>query len=171
MQNNLTSNSKQIQITPSYNVLKLDFSYILTIKYLFYFIEDDDYTVYMCDIYRDAWKDDKSERWIVGKNMKSPLFCTGNPFWQPKPFQPICNKNWPIRIEFNDGSKYKNGTLKTCTVNLADSKNSSSTQTCMKTVLNGFGEVKKLDWVVYITAGFNSRILWYHDFSEALIKR
>ena len=128
--------------------------------------------MYACDIYRDAWKEDKENKWEVGHDIESPLFCTGNPFWQQKPFQPTCNKNWPIRIQFYDGSKYENGTLKTCFVNMAESKNSSNTKSCLNNVVNGFDtDSKKLDWIVYVTAGFNARILWYHDFSETLIKR
>ena len=133
---------------------------------------DDYYSVYACDIYRDAWRDSKTERWKVARDIKSPLFCTGNPFWQRKPFQPTCNVNWPIRVEFYDGSKYVNGTLKVCTINMVESKYSSSTQDCLSKVVNGFDRnSKKVDWIVYITAGYNARILWYHDFAETLLKR
>ena len=147
----------------------LIFKFILT-------IESDYYSVYACDIYRDAWKDNVTEKWEVGRNIQSPLFCTGNPFWQPKPFEPTCNKDWPIRIEFYDGSKYENGTLKVCFVNMAESKHSQNTQNCLNKVVNGFDSssnetIEKLDWIVYVTAGYNSRILWYHDFAETLINR
>ena len=115
-------------------------------------------------------------KWEVGHDIRNPLFCTGNPFWQPKPVQPTCNKDWPIRIEFYDGSKFENGTLKVCFVNMAESKNSSNTQNCLNNVVNGFdsnenGTSRKVDWIVYLTAGYNARILWYHDFAETLIKR
>ena len=115
-------------------------------------------------------------KWEVGRNIKNPLFCTGDPLWQSKPFQPTCNKDWPIRIEFYDGSKFENGTLKVCFVNMTDSKNSSNTRNCLNKVVNGFdssgnGTSRKVDWIVYLTAGYNARILWYHDFSETLIKR
>ena len=139
-------------------------------------IESDYYSVYACDIYRDAWKENLSEKWVVGTNIQSPLFCTGNPLWQPKPFQPTCNKDWPIRIEFYDGSKHENGTLKVCFVNMAESKYSPNTQSCLDSVVDGFnsssnGTIEKVDWIVYVTAGYNARILWYHDFAEALINR
>jgi hypothetical protein len=134
-------------------------------------IEDDSYSIKVCDFYRDAWKDDKKEKWIVGKDITSPLFCAGNPFWYPAPYEPTCNKDWPIRVEFYDGSKYTNGTLITCTVNMAESKNSSNTRDCLNKAVNGFDKVQKVDWIVYLTAGYNSRILWYHDFAEALINR
>ena len=79
-------------------------------------------------------------------------------------------------MEFYDGSKFENGTLKVCFVNMAESKNSSNTQNCLNNVVNGFdsnenGTSRKVDWIVYLTAGYNARILWYHDFAETLIKR
>ena len=83
----------------------------------------------------------------------------------------MCNKDWPIRVEFYDGSKYENGTLITCFVNMAESKYSSNTRGCLNKVVNGFDEDQKVDWIVYLSAGYNARILWYHDFAEALIKR
>jgi hypothetical protein len=137
----------------------------------FSIIEDDSYTIEVCDIYRDAWKDDTNGKWVVGTDITSPSFCAGNPFWQPEPYKPTCNKNWPIRVEFLDGSKYDNGTLITCFVNMAESKHSSNTKECLNKVVNGFDKVQAVDWIVYLSAGYNSRILWYHDFAAALIKR
>lgn len=133
----------------------------------------EEYTLPICDIYRDAWKDNKEEEWVVGNDIKSGTFCTSSPFWeQPEPFKPICNKDWPIRVLFYDGSKYHNGTKKTCTVNMAESKHSSNTKECIHKAVHGFGEVETpLDWIVYLSGGFNARILWYHDFAEALINR
>ena len=138
--------------------------------------ESDYYSVYACDIYRDAWRENLYKKWVFGRNIQSPLFCTGNPFWQQKPFQPICSKDWPIRIEFYDGSKYEDGSLKVCFVNMAESKYSSNTQNCLNSVVNGFDSsssetIEKLDWIVYVTAGYHARILWYHDFAETLINR
>ena len=139
--------------------------------YIVVFIDDDYNTVYVCDIYRDAWKDDKNEKWIAATNIKSPLFCTNTPFWQPKPFQPTCNESWPIVILFLDGSKYDNGTHKKCTVNMAEPKNSYNTRNCLDKAFNGFDKNETLDWIVYIAAGFHARIQWYNDIAEALIKR
>ena len=89
----------------------------------------------------------------------------------PSPYQPTCDESWPIRVEFNDGSKYTNGSLKTCTINMAESKSSANTRHCLDQAFNGFENGTSPDWIVYITAGYNARILWYHDFSDALIKR
>ena len=123
-------------------------------------------------MYRDAWKDNQHDKWVAATEVKSPLFCTGDPKWEKKPFQPTCNESWPIEIQFYDGSKYNNGTLKTCNVNMAESKTSVNTKNCLDKVVNGFDDTtEKLDWLVYITAGYNARILWYHDFAETLIKR
>ena len=138
------------------------------------YLGDDYYSVYACDIYRDAWLEPgfNEEKWEVGRNIKSPLFCTGNPLWEQKPFQPTCNKRWPIRVQFYDGSKYDNRTLKVCTVNMAESKYSNNTQDCLNKVVNGFDTPsKKVDWIVYITAGYYAQNLWYHDFAETLINR
>ena len=137
------------------------------------YIEDESYMIKVCDFYRDAWKDDTRSKWVVGKEITSPLFCAGNPFWYPRPYEPVCNKNWPIRIEFYDGSKYENGSLVTCFVNMAESKTSTNTKSCLNKVVNGFNEDNEdlVDWIVYLSAGFNSRILWFHDFAETLIKR
>ena len=122
-------------------------------------------------MYRDAWKDDNTEKWIAATKLRSPLFCTGNPFWQGRPFQPTCTETWPIKIQFLDGTKYENGSLKTCIVNMADLKYSDNTKNCLKEAVYGFDTYERLDWLVYITAGYKARMLWYHDFAETLIKR
>ena len=54
---------------------------------------------------------------------------------------------------------------------MAESKHSSNTKQCLNKVVNGFDKVQTVDWIVYLSAGYNSRILWYHDFADALIKR
>ena len=54
---------------------------------------------------------------------------------------------------------------------MAESKHSENTKQCLNKVVNGFDNVKNVDWIVYLSAGYNSRILWYHDFAETLIKR
>ena len=130
-----------------------------------------DYTVYNCDIYQTAWRDDGNETWVIAKNVTRPIFCTGAPITEPSPYQPTCNESWPIRVEFNDGSRYANGSLKTCTINMAESRSSANTRHCLDQAFNGFENGTSPDWIVYITAGYNARILWYHDFSDALIKR
>ena len=56
---------------------------------------------------------------------------------------------------------------------MSESKEGQKTTNCLEKVLNGFdtNKVEKVDWIVYITAGYNARILWYHDFAEVLIQR
>ena len=54
---------------------------------------------------------------------------------------------------------------------MAESKSSANTRNCLDQAFNGFENGTSPDWIVYITAGYNARILWYHDFSDALIKR
>ena len=110
---------------------------------------------------------------MAGENLRAPLFCTGDPVWEQASLAPTCNSDWPIRVQFYDGSKDVNGNLKTCTIDMSESKASQKTTNCLGKVLNGFdsSKVEKLDWIVYITAGYNARILWYHDFAEVLIQR
>ena len=141
------------------------------------FTESKDDSVRVCDFYRDAWKDDKSEDWIAGKHIEAPEFCIGNPFWDGKLLQPHCNASWPTEIIFNDGTKFENGTLKTCSINMAEDKTSDNTRNCLNKVVHGFdfGQENhtsvQLDWIVYVSAGYNARVLWYYDLSEALINR
>lgn len=144
------------------------------------FTDDAYHNIYICDFYRDAWKDVSNPldstihngRWVAANDVKSPLFCTGNPFWEPRPLQPTCNQSWPIEVQFYDGSKYENNTLKTCKVNMAESRYSCNTLACLDKVINGFSSEKEsLDWLVYLSAGYNARILWYHDFAETLLRR
>ena len=54
---------------------------------------------------------------------------------------------------------------------MAQPKNSKNTKSCVDMALNGWDKKEKPDWIVYITSGYNARILWYHDFSKALITR
>ena len=131
---------------------------------------DNNYTVYVCDIYRDVWRYNQKEKWISATEVKEPLFCTGTPKTENKPFQPACISSWPIEVQFYDGSKYYNGTLKTCSVYL--SEYNLQTTRCLEKVVNGFNDkTEKLDWLVYVTSGYNARILYYYDFAETLIKR
>ena len=110
---------------------------------------------------------------MAGEHLRAPLFCTGDPVGEQAPLKPTCNLDWPIRVQFYDGSKDVNGNLETCTIVMSESKASQGTTSCLQKVLHGFdpNKVEKVDWIVYITAGYNARILWYHDFAEALIQR
>jgi len=55
---------------------------------------------------------------------------------------------------------------------MAESKHSDNTKKCINKAIHGFGEVENtLDWIVYLSGGYNSRVLWYHDFADALINR
>ena len=54
---------------------------------------------------------------------------------------------------------------------MAQPKDSKNTKSCVDMALNGWDQKEKPDWIVYITSGYNARILWYHDFSKALITR